>query len=88
MKFYPWVGSDLLADAFLLAVEIREVDMQASAYDVRELGFDPIPIETAEGRAEFTRRQQELAEKAQPIRLRLIEAYRHLLDRLSTSVCA
>jgi hypothetical protein len=84
LKFYPWLGSDLVADAFLLAVELREVDMQASPYDVRALGFEPIPIETEEGRAIYGRRQQELADKAQPIRLRLMEAYQNLLHHYLT----
>ena len=78
-KFYPWLGSEVVADAFLLAAEIRELDMQASPYDVTSLGFAPVPIETAAGRAEYMRRQAELAEKAQVVRLQLIEAYRGLL---------
>lgn len=78
-KFYPWLGSEVVADAFLLAAEIRELDMQASPYDVTSLGFAPIPIETTAGRAEYVRRQAALAEKAQVVRWRLIEAYRGLL---------
>ena len=82
-KFYPWLGSDLVADAFLLAVEVREVDMRASPYDVRELGFEPIPVETPEGREEFLALQQNLAEKAAPLRSRLIQDYRRLVMLLS-----
>ncbi len=78
-KFYPWLGSEVVAEAFLLAAEIRELDMQASPYDVTSLGFVPVPIETAAGRAEYVRRQAVLAEKAQAVRLRLIESYRGLL---------
>ncbi len=79
-KFWPWIGSDLIADAFLLAVEIRELDMRASPYDLRAYGYTPVPIETAEGRAEYQRMQIELAARAQPIRLRLIETYRALIS--------
>ncbi len=82
IRFYPWLGSDLVAEAFLLAVELREVDMRASPYDVRALGFAPIPVETPEGQAEYVSLQQELSKKAQPIRSRLVDAYRDLVGRL------
>lgn len=78
-KFYPWLGSEVLADAFLLAAEIRELDMQASPYDVTSLGFDPVPIETEAGRADYVRRQSALAERAQVVRHRLIGGYRRVL---------
>ncbi len=73
-KLWPWCGSDLVADAFLLAVECREIDMRASPYDLEALGCPPIPIETAAGREEYERQQRQLAEKARPIRERLLEA--------------
>ena len=82
IRFYPWLGSDLVAEAFLLAAEIREVDMRASAYDVRALGFEPIPVETSEGQATYFAMQQELSKKAQPVRYRLIDAYRALVPQL------
>ena len=82
IRFYPWLGSDLVAEAFLLAVELREVDMRASPYDVRALGFAPIPVETPEGQTEYVSLQQELSKKAQPIRSRLVDAYRDLVERL------
>lgn len=81
-KFYPWIGSDLIADAFLLAVDIREVDMRASPYDLRPLGYEPIAIETEAGRLAYRTCQEDLARRAQPIRERLIEAYRALLPLL------
>ncbi len=80
-KFWPWIPADLVADAFLLAVEIRELDMKASPYDVRAYGYEPVCIETEAGREEYQRQQAELAERAQPIRLHLIEVYRRLLQR-------
>ena len=72
-KFYPWIGSDLIADAFFLALELREVDMRASPYDLVELGYEPIKIETPEGRAEYIAAQNDFANKAEPLRARLIE---------------
>lgn len=71
-KFFPWIGSDLVADALLLAAEIRELDMRGSPYDCAALGFDAIPMETAEGRHVYSDLQRALAERAVPLRQRLI----------------
>lgn len=79
-KFWPWIPSDLIADAFLLAFDIRELDMRASPYDLRALGYEPIFIETEDGRREYREHQMRFAEQAQPIRAQLIEEYRRLLD--------
>ena len=79
-KFYPWIPSELIADAFLLAVEIREVDMRASPYDLSALGFEPIAIETPEGREVYQRFQKNFYEKAVSIRVRLIDVYRALIE--------
>jgi hypothetical protein len=78
-KIAPWIDSDLLADAFGLARLAREVDMRASPYNLRELGFEPICVETAEGRAEYVRLQRKISEHARPIRQRVLAAYRRLL---------
>lgn len=83
LKFYPWIDSDLIADAFLFALEIRTLDMQASPYDLHALGYEPVRIETPEGRETYRLRQQALAEQAQPLRARLIDAYTRLLDHLA-----
>lgn len=73
-KFFPWIPSSLIADAFLLAVEARRIDMQASPYDMRSYGLEPIQIETPEGRLHYLERQQEITKKASPIRERLLSA--------------
>lgn len=72
-KLGPLVPGDLLLDAFVLARRARVLDMEASPYDVRGLGFGVVPIETPEGKAEYVRRQRELAHAAEPIRARLIK---------------
>ncbi len=59
-KLTPLVPSDLVADAFDLAREIRVLDMEASPYDLRELGYAPVPIETPEGKATYLERQRAL----------------------------
>ena len=72
-KLSPITPSELVADCFALAREIRTLDMRASPYDLAGLGLDPVPVETPEGRAEYARHQQQFAEKAAPLRSRLIE---------------
>jgi hypothetical protein len=67
-KLWPWIGSDLIAKAFLLAVEGRVLDMRASPYDLREEGYEPICIETPEGRKQYQKEQQFYAEKAVHLR--------------------
>ena len=71
-KLTPLVESELVADCFELARDIRRVDMQASPYDLSALGVEPIPIETAAGKAEYARRQRSFAERAAVLRARLV----------------
>ena len=68
----PWIGSDLLWECFALAVELRVLDMEAAPYDLRELGFPPVCVETAAGRDEYQQRQRALAARASVLRARLI----------------
>jgi hypothetical protein len=75
-KIAPWIESELLADAFELARFAREIDMRASPYDLRAIGFEPIYIETPDGRAEYVRLQRKIYERARPIRHRVLAAYR------------
>ncbi|HAB98897.1 MAG TPA: hypothetical protein DCE71_03640 [Parachlamydiales bacterium] len=70
-KLWPWIGSDLIAKTFLLAVEGRELDMRASPYDLREEGYDPICIETEEGRRQYQGLQQKYAEQSKNLRQEL-----------------
>ncbi len=73
-KLWPWIGSDIVADTFLLALEGRDLDMRASPYDLRDMGYDPVPVETARGREQYETEQRALAEKARPLRERLMAA--------------
>jgi hypothetical protein len=73
-KLSPFVDSELVADCFALARDIRELDMRASPYDLAALGYPPVPVETPEGRAEYTAAQRGFALRAAPLRARLIDA--------------
>ncbi len=74
MKLAPGVPSELTADCFELARDLRELDMRASPYDLRALGLDPIPVETVEGKAAFTTAQRRYAARAAALRARLVAA--------------
>lgn len=73
-KLAPAVGSELIADCFELAREIRLMDMRASPYDLTSLGIEPCPIETAAGRNEYALAQRGFAARAATLRGRLVEA--------------
>ena len=79
LKLLPMIPSSLVLDAYENSRALRVLDMQASPYDLRDYDLAPVKVETAEGRAEYQRRQRELAEESQPIRTALIEACRLLL---------
>lgn len=74
IKLGPLVPGELLLDAFELAREIRYLDMAASPYDMAAWSGEPVRIETAEGKAEYVRRQRGFAERSNALRARLLEA--------------
>ena len=73
-KLVPLVGADLVADCFALAREIRTLDMRASPYDLTDLGYAPVPVETADGRARYAAAQRDFADRATRLRSTLIDA--------------
>ncbi|RDH79062.1 3-methyladenine DNA glycosylase [Mycolicibacterium moriokaense] len=78
-KLSPLVASELLFDCLLLAADARELDMRASPYDLRDYGFEPIPIETPAGRAAYVRAQQDIADRAAPLRASIADRCDELL---------
>jgi hypothetical protein len=72
-KLGPLVESSLLMDCLDLAADARELDMRASPYDLTGYGFEPIAIETPAGRAEYVRTQQDVADRAAPLRAALAD---------------
>ena len=71
MWFQPYVPGDLVLDCFALAVDTRVLDMEASPYDLADVGHPPVRIETPEGRREYVARQRGLAERGEVLRHRL-----------------
>ncbi|GAA2729005.1 hypothetical protein CAE01nite_34610 [Cellulomonas aerilata] len=72
-KLVPAVPGELLLDCFVLARDIRTLDMQASPYDVSSLYEPAVAIETPAGKAEYVGRQRAFAERAAVLRQRLLE---------------
>jgi hypothetical protein len=78
-RLTPMVSSDLVADCFELARDIRVLDMRAAPYDLADLGFEPVRIETAAGKAEYAEAQRAFAERGAPLRTRLVAECERLL---------
>ena len=78
-RLSPLISSDLVADCFELAQEIRVLDMRASPYDLTDLGHEPVRIETPEGKREYAEAQRAFAEQGAPLRKRLIAECDRLL---------
>jgi hypothetical protein len=87
-KLLPAVPSELVADAFELARDVRELDMRASPYDLSALGYEPVRIETAEGKAAYVSGQRDFAERGTLLRARLLAALDPLLEEASCSSCS
>lgn len=71
-KLGPLIPGDLWLDTFELAWQARILDMEASPYDCRSLGFGMVPIETPEGKHEYVRRQRLLAHAGDLLRHRIL----------------
>ena len=78
-RLTPMIHSDLVADCFELALDIRELDMRAAPYDLADLGFEPVRIETAEGKAAYAEAQRSFAERGAPLRARLLAECERLI---------
>lgn len=75
MKLGPLIPGELLLDTFELARDIRLLDMEAAPYDLSAWDVTPVRIETAEGKAEYVRRQRVFAQRGAELRGRLLAAW-------------
>ena len=50
--------------------------MRASPYDLSEYGYEPVKIETREGRAEYETHQRKISQEAAPLRQQIINGSR------------
>ena len=82
-KLLPLVPSALVLDCCLLTRRIREFDMRASPYDLADLGYPPVPIETTAGKAEYVAAQREFAAEAAVLRERILTHLRTVVPARS-----
>ena len=87
-KLSPLVSSDLVADTFELARELRTLDMRASPYDLTGLALEPIRVETASGKATYATMQREFSGRSQSLRSRLLEVLDRCLPQLKQADAA
>ena len=79
-RLTPMIPSDLVADCFELARDIRVLDMRAAPYDLADLGFEPVRIETAGGQGGVRRGAARRSPSAgAPLRARLVAECERLL---------
>ena len=83
-KLAPVLPSELVMDCFELAWRIREMDMRASPYDLQDWGYEPIRVETPEGRAEYASAQRGFSAESQAQRARILD----LLDSFEEKPCS
>jgi hypothetical protein len=74
-RYSPFVSGELLAACFELAALARELDMRASPYDLRALGYEAVAVETKAGREMYVVEQLKIAERATELRGKLIVEY-------------
>lgn len=79
LKLGPAVPGELALDCFALARDVRVLDMRASPYDLRGHGYQPVAIETPQGKAEYATAQREFSRRAAALRQRLIEVCEQLV---------
>jgi hypothetical protein len=78
-RLTPLLPSELVADCFALARDIRALDMRASPYDLLALGYPPVPVETPEGKQAYVAAQRAFATRAAALRDRLLDGCERLL---------
>jgi hypothetical protein len=78
-RLTPMVCSELVADCFELARDIRVLDMRASPYDLSALGYSPVRVETTAGKQEYVEAQRSFAARGAPLRERLVAECERLL---------
>ena len=75
----PLVPSELVADCFELARDIRVLDMRAAPYDLTGLGIEAARDRDAAGKQVYAAAQRGFAERGAPLREVLLDACETLL---------
>lgn len=80
---YPLVPSNLLRQAFQLAVSAREIDMRSSPYDLSAYGLEAIKVEIEQGRQEFQNEQKRLSAEGSRLRQELLQIVRGVEEQMT-----
>lgn len=75
LRLQPFLDSQVLQRVLHVALQARRLDVAASPYDASSYGIGVIPIETAQGRAEYRAQQSILMEQVTPVREELLRNY-------------
>lgn len=76
LKLKSFVDPNLISDVLEISLAARTLDVAASPYDATGYGAGVVPVETAEGRKLYREEQIELMKRAEPVRKRLLAAYK------------
>ena len=82
IKLGPLVPGELLLDTFELSRDIRQLDMRASPYELRDWGYEPVAIETPDGKADYVRHQRGFTDRSNELRTRLVDAVKRAVEGL------
>lgn len=84
-KLGPVLPGELWMRTFELACHVRQLDMEASPYDLTAWGFQPVRIEEPAGRAEYVRRQRGLMQRGQALRAEILDILDGVFPQLAQS---
>jgi hypothetical protein len=87
LKLRPFCDSNLLVSVLETALESRTLDVAASPYDATIYGVGEVPVETTEGRVEYTRLQKDLMVRAERVRRDLLSSYEMFLPMAFSESC-
>lgn len=80
LKIQPFIDATLMGDILEVALKSRLLDVEASPYDATAFGAEVVAVETSAGRKVYRTRQKQLMNEAEPIRIRLLEAYETFIN--------
>jgi len=76
LKLQSFIDAELLGDILEISIQARRLDVEASPYDATSYGAGIVPVETPVGRKMYREQQTDLMYRAEPVRIRLLDAYR------------
>jgi hypothetical protein len=79
LKLNSFIDAELLGDILEISIQARRLDVEASPYDATSFGAGIVPVETSIGRKMYREQQKDLMDRAEPVRIRLLDAYRNFM---------